>query len=376
MIKVLTTAPELRAIASEWDELADRDPESSPYQSATITLGLWRIFAPHVRPQVITARNGDGRLVGVLPTGIHRRRLGPIRIRVLGPLDLWYGSYFDAVVAAEHPEALREIMAATRRRGVPADTVAFPHLRPGSHLAQGARDTRDYLIGVESIRHEIPLAATGGDAGRNTRDIRRTWRRLLEAVPTARYEVLATAAAVEPWIRRFTELHRRRWEAKPTASIFADHVASRAFSSWFARLADQDLAELHVIRTDEALLAGLCVFRWQGCIYGWRQAADPAMAKHGLGIQLTQQAMATAGARGDRLYDMGRGAESYKDTWSARETGLLRSRAPGPGIRWSLLEFAGQALGRPWTRRWLQGVDGVKPAAATLPTASASPHAP
>ena len=227
---------------------------------------------------------------------------------------------------------------------------------------------------MESTRHEIPLAATGGDAGRNTRDIRRTWRRLLEAVPTARYEVLATAAAVEPWIRRFADLHRRRWEAKPTPSIFSDHAASQAFSSWFARLADQDLAELHVIRTDEALLAGLCVFRWRGCIYGWRQAADPAMAKHGLGIQLTQQAMATAGARGDRLYDMGRGAESYKDTWNARETGLLRSRAPGPGIRWSLLEFAGRALGRPWTRRWLQGVDGIKPAAAMQPTASASPH--
>jgi CelD/BcsL family acetyltransferase involved in cellulose biosynthesis len=372
-IDMVTSGAELHALTDEWNVLADRDPESSPYQSATITLGLWGIFARQVRPHVITARDRGGRLVGVLPTGIHRRRLGPIRMRVLGPLSLWYGSYFDAVVAVEHPEALREIMSATRRREVPADTVAFPHLRPGSHLARGARDTRDYLIGVESTRHEIALAATGGDAGRNTRAIRRTWRRLLDALPTARYEALTSAAAIEGWIQRFADLHRRRWNGTPTPSIFTDQAASQAFSSWFARLADQDLAELHVIRTDDALLAGLCVFRWRGCIYGWRQAADPALAKHGLGIQLNQQAMATAGARGDRLYDMGRGAESYKHTWSARETGLLRSRAPGPGIRWSLLDFAGQALGRPWTRRWLQGVDGVKPATATLPTASASP---
>ena len=41
MIKVLTTAPELRAIESEWDELAAADPSATPYQTAALTLGLW-----------------------------------------------------------------------------------------------------------------------------------------------------------------------------------------------------------------------------------------------------------------------------------------------------------------------------------------------
>ena len=185
MIKVLTTAPELRAIESEWDELAAADPSATPYQTAALTLGLWSLLAPNVHPLVVVARDDDGKLAAILPLGIHRRRVGPIPLRVLGPLALWHGSYFDAIVSPRcDPRTTTAMLSAARDHDDAWDGIMLPHLRLESHI-RGALGSAGLTPHAEGVRHAVRLTPAGAaTVGRFGKNIRRTWRRLLERFRT------------------------------------------------------------------------------------------------------------------------------------------------------------------------------------------------
>lgn len=354
MITILTDSAAVRAVGAEWDALAAVDPVSTPYQGALMTLGLWATLAPDVQPRVAIARNADGRLVGILPLGVHRRRVGPLRLRLLGPMALWHGSYFDAVLApGAGSETIAAMLSAARSHDAAWDAMALPHLRERSHL-RAILDSASLDSHPEGLARLVPLDSDGAMvSGQHGRDLRRRWRRTQEQFPDARYEVADTGPQVLRWAPLLVALHGERWSGTGTESPLPAADADHRMSSWLAGLADRKLVELHLLTASDQLLAGLCVLRWRRANYSWRLARDPRLQKLGLGIQVFHRAIEHAAARGDSAFDLGRGNESYKEIWSSEPTEICRVRSSGPGLRWRWLDWSGRITRRNWSDRWI-----------------------
>jgi CelD/BcsL family acetyltransferase involved in cellulose biosynthesis len=361
-VEILRDADAIERLIPEWNALAEADPNASPFARGDVAVGLWQVLAPHLAPRVITCRSADGVLQGVLPLAQDRRRVGPLWLRILGPLPRWHGQEFDVTIApTAPPETLQRLLAALPAAEPGHDAVVAQHLAATTPL-QGVvacteeRPTRRVTLTPDGAT--LPHAAT--------KNWRRTCRRTRERFPDVQTVHTHEAHALRIWLERFVVVHRRRWAGTPTPSQFEAPGAGVRFVAWWAGLVESGVADLHLIHAGEELLAGLCTLRGNGGTYGWRLAVAPEYPNLGLGIQICQAAMAHAGARGDRWYDLGSGEEQYKSLWIGETRPLLRWRAAGPGARWTALATLSQITGRQWSMRFLmggdQGENGTRPA--------------
>jgi CelD/BcsL family acetyltransferase involved in cellulose biosynthesis len=348
-LAVLHTPAEVERLLPEWNALAALDDDGAPFRRGDVTCGLWQVFAPALKPRVAIARDAAGRLIGVLPLARDHRRVGPMRLRILGPLARWHGAEFDVTLHPEAPpETIARLIEELRTDDPQHDAIVVQHISADARIIQ-AIQTRP-----ESVSRRVRLGPTGPTPlGRTAKNLRRTTRRTRETFPDLQLVHGVPATEVREWLVRFVALHRLRWSETPTPSPFDRARVGDRFVNWFAGLVETGLGELHVMRTGNDLLGGLCVLRGRHGTFGWRVAVTRSHTALGLGIQLCQAVMEHCGARGDRWYDIGHGEERYKGLWEAEVLPLYRWRSPGPGWRWPALKTLGTLTRRPWVQHFL-----------------------
>src|SRR5829696_8432759 len=82
-VEVLKSDREFAALEEEWEELLQQAPLATPFQSWAWLYSWWEYYGKDYELQLITARNSDGLLVGILPLMLHRR-LSCSRLLFLG----------------------------------------------------------------------------------------------------------------------------------------------------------------------------------------------------------------------------------------------------------------------------------------------------
>jgi CelD/BcsL family acetyltransferase involved in cellulose biosynthesis len=350
-VTVLREAAAIERLIPEWNALAAQDPNASPFCRGDVAVGLWQLLAPTLAPRVATFRNHDGELQAVLPMARDQRRVGPVRLRILGPLPRWHSQEFDATVAPTAPAGILSYLIEALRETEPwFDAIVVQHLGATSHLGAVTPCT------VEGTTRRVRLSTTGATLGRiAAKNWRRTCRRTLEQFPDLRTVHALEAAPLRSWLGEFVALHRARWAGTPTPSQFEAPDTATRFVEWWARLVESGVADFHLMHSGREMLAGLCTLRGRGGTYGWRLAVSPQYPSLGLGIQICQAAMQHLGARGDRWYDLGSGDDPYKLLWEGDERPLLRWRAAGPGPGWIALSSLSRLSRRAWSRRFLEG---------------------
>lgn len=97
-VEVITLPERLEALGSEWNALVQAMPRPCIFLSWEWVWTWWRHFGGRSRLLVVTARARDGRLVGVAPLHIVRRRLWRRSLEFLG--------YAGAGICADHLDFL------------------------------------------------------------------------------------------------------------------------------------------------------------------------------------------------------------------------------------------------------------------------------
>jgi len=374
-LAVLQTAAEVERLLPEWNALAAIDQDDSPFRRGDVAFGLWSVFAPDLEPCVGVARDAEGCLMGVLPLAWDRRRVGPMPLRILGPLPRWHGADFDATLNPRAPaNTLPRLLDAIRATTPHHDAVVL------QHIAARARIRCAVPTQPEDLSRRVRLGPDGPrPVGQMAKNLRRTTRRTLETFPTLQLIHGVPADEVRPWLHRFVALHALRWAGTTTPSQFAPPGVGDRFVAWFGDLVERGIGELHLMHAGDEILGGLCTLRARDGTYGWRLAVTTQHQALGLGIQLCHAVMASCARRGDLWYDLGGGEERYKGLWEADALPLLRSRSPGPGLRWRALATLGALTGRRWTERFLldpQKLDHGTSYAMATPVAQAQPGRP
>lgn len=320
-MEVLQSADQVAALTGEWDALALRDPHTSPYDSGTLMLGLGDLTPCPGTPYVITARDANRTLIGVLPL---RRSLATGRLggrRLIG-YTTWHTSYFDAALDPSSPDAGPSLLDALLRRD-DWDYCDLSFLRVDGNLlprchAAGAGQ----LSEIGSSRRVLPDTEKHSDSSKPV--MLRTTARRLRKFGDLRFCPAVPAAELADTLRRFGSLHTARWQAFGEAAEFAVAENARRLEATMLEAVRAGWARVGTLTLSDEMIAVHIAFRWQGTQYSWRMAHDAKWQAQSPGRLLLSLMIEDAFATGCTHCDLGRGDESYKELWATEGRPLSR----------------------------------------------------
>ena len=311
----LDAAPDLEAVRDDWTRLADA--AGNPFSTWEWASVWWRHYGAGREQLVRSCRNGEGRVVTILPLYLARR--GPLRIvRMIGhgPADQ---------LAPVCAPADRPLAAAALRRalddGIARWDVAMLDRLPGE-------DRWPELLGGEVERRESSPLLDAGGAGfedwvrsqsRNFREqVRRRERRL------ARSHDLAFRLCDDP--ERFdadydtlVALHRARFGERSRSFDPPRDALHREFGR--AAL-DRGWLRLWTLELDGRPAASWLGYRMGGIEWYYQAGRDPSLERESVGFVLMVHTIREALDEGMREYRLLLGDEPYKARFANADHGL------------------------------------------------------
>ncbi|MFH0903441.1 MAG: GNAT family N-acetyltransferase [Pseudomonadota bacterium] len=358
-VEVCRKDEDFLALREEWSGLY-RSSSASPFLSWEWLYPAWSDVTPSGELRIFTARDDNGRLVGLLPL-VEERLLGSVRSwSFLG--DSVIGSDYLDVLAPrgiERPVA-QLLWKEACKPDDQCDLLVLRDMAASSPslglLAQATQD--QHLWMQESQRHLCPRIVISGTFAEYLKKVGRAEnlrrrRRWLESRPGFAIDVATTPEAVSTALPDFFRLHDLRWQTEggsqgvtgPTIETFHRHAA--------AMLAEQGMVRLYTLSVDGRAIASLYLLARDGYRAFYQSGYDPAFAQRSPGLVLLGRAIEDAFAENASEFDFLRGVEKYKLEWANDERRTVEARVAlslvGAGMATvRLASRAGKWLARQW----------------------------
>jgi CelD/BcsL family acetyltransferase involved in cellulose biosynthesis len=328
---VLREERALEALAAEWNDLQERSPGATPFQSHAWLASWWRSYGRPGRLRLVTVRR-DGRLIALAPFYRDGAALRPLGAEITDFHDVLLDREFAGEAAARLAAALAaELRGPLARLDVPevrAD-AALHALLP--HWPRAARTLRaslvQYLPGVpmEEILTRLP--------GRTAQRTRVKLRKLAAAGVDVRL--------VPPWevpeaVDRMLALHALQWRDRGATpehmrGRFASHLRSAATG-----MAATERAQLREYRIDGRLIACDLMLQSRTMIALYVYGVHPeARERLDIAGMLFGESLAHAVSTGRTELSLLRGNEPYKQRWRpdpAHNERLLLGPSPAVAV--------------------------------------------
>lgn len=324
-VRVVSRAIDLRGLLPEWTQLFARDPRATPRNAPHLTYAFHQMFTPDTQPRVLVASDRAGVVRGVLPLGVRRRRIGPVALRELIPLISWHSYYADAVV---DPECSAEVCRALRVTLLQSgwDRLVIRHVHRASWLLDpdvGVLSRLPWLQLTEGVPSAMLALTPLPELGRRSRQDRDRRERALRETGKIRMGWEQPGPGFQKAADDFVRLHTALKRHQRQNCTFRFGSAERDFPLWLEAEVSEGRAGLFSIQRAGVLLAGHVMLRGRQEAHSYRVAWAPEAAAFGLGILQTSRVIEACAALGDRRFDLGPGAEPYKQKWSPQMTTLL-----------------------------------------------------
>jgi CelD/BcsL family acetyltransferase involved in cellulose biosynthesis len=324
----------LDAAGPEWRALFDAAGAPNPFLSWEWLEGWWSAFGAGRSLRLFEARDGEGRLCGLLALARRAGARPGRRWQLLGN-GLGGADYLDALVAGPRAAEARAALfgAALDAGGWDLlDLEDLPCGSPSVKLLRGLAALGGRRVEV-TRRFACPGFAVRGTFAEHLARVRRRETygrrvRWLARQPGFRIEVAAPGEAGAA-MRDFLRLHRLRWEAEGGSYGIPPGRAEELHLALAPRLAARGWLRLYRLFVGDAAIAAVYGIELGGRFYYYQSGYDPAWAARSPGFVLVGRTVEDAYARGLTDYDFLRGEEAYKLDWTAdrRETCAVRVRA-------------------------------------------------
>jgi CelD/BcsL family acetyltransferase involved in cellulose biosynthesis len=326
---VLRDRASIEALGAEWNALLRRSEADSVFLTWEWAQSWLEAAGDVVQPLVVTARDGQGQLVGLAPLYATALRLGGVlrfhALRVLGD-DQSGSEYADWIVRpdreAETSQALAEALlrdggrwdclwiprvagwTGARRR------LAAPFARLGLHVQErpGVFSAVELPDSYAAYLKMLPTK-TRSALQRKTRDVFAGGTSLAECRSEGERQELLDAL--------FT-LNHRRWSAAGQAGTFVRKPFEARFYRIFTRRAlERGWLRLFALRTGEAFQAVQIGYAYGGRFHQLQEGFDPAAAS-GAGNVLRGKVIERCIEEKLATYDFLGGFTEHKKRWLAR----------------------------------------------------------
>jgi CelD/BcsL family acetyltransferase involved in cellulose biosynthesis len=308
---VLRDGRALDALAGEWDDLQERSPGATPFQSHAWLSSWWHSYGRPGRLRVVTVRR-DGRLIALAPLYRDGAALRPLG----GEITDFHDVLLDHACVEDAAERLAAALAAELRG--PLARLDLPEVRADAAvhtvLAHWPRAARrlpsslvQYLPGVpmEELLTRLP--------GRTAQRTRVKLRKLAAAGVEVR--------VVPPWeapesVDRMLALHALQWRDRGATpehmrGRFASHLRAAATG-----MAATERAQLREYRLDGRLIACDLMLQSRAMIALYVYGVHPeARERLDIAGMLFGESLAHAVSTGRTELSLLRGNEPYKQRW-------------------------------------------------------------
>ncbi|HEY8543767.1 MAG TPA: GNAT family N-acetyltransferase [Acidimicrobiales bacterium] len=336
----------------EWNEAAAAQLDPNVFLTWEWLATWWQHLGarhPGARLHVVTVRDEEG-LVLAAPLFRAEWGYGPLRAPVLHQVSYDAGDYGGVLLVRRPEEAVAAFLAhladALRHEArsvvlsrLTSDSRFLATLRsaleasdqpgqPGRRgLAAAVTPTTDSLCPYAVVDDDYDLAAR-----RKRHRIRQRLARLAEAHDVVFAE--HTGPTLEDGLKRFVEVHRRRWDARADAmqGQLVDPDRQEFLLEAARELDAAGHLRLTTLQADGTTAAANLDYEYAGRLYMFKTGFDPAFGRSAPGHLLVSHVFDLGLARGVREFDFLRGDEDYKRGWTNRERHLVTVRLTRGGI--------------------------------------------
>ncbi|HSK98414.1 MAG TPA: GNAT family N-acetyltransferase, partial [Euzebyales bacterium] len=334
--EVLTDAGQLEAVRSAWDGLAQA--AQAPFGASAWSLAWWRHAAPRAAVLRAVVVRDDAGIAGVAPFYAHAGA-GMVRYGVLGdtvcsPVTPLARAGAQAAVAA----AVAAELARVRPR---PDLIAFDNLpatSPWPDLLRARWPGRGRPLLLRSERLATPLLELDGTyeqwlAGqsRNFRQQLRRHRRRLEA-RGAVFRMLTDAGELEERVDDFARLHHARFAGRGGSAVL-DPGVLRMLVDAGARMLDGGDYRLWLVEVDGKVISAHLLLAAGGRVTYWLGGFDDDWGSEQPALQTLAAALEHAYASGATAFDLGPGAQDYKERFTKQAVPGVDALLVPPGVR-------------------------------------------
>lgn len=344
-VEVLRSLSALAALRAEWSALHDAS-HAGPFNAWEWLYPWCRRIAPDRAPYVLTARNREGTLVGLMPLGIEEPRVLGRRVRRLAFLgETHVGSdYLDVVARAGSEEAVTRAFAGALREAEGTwDVLDLTDFREDSLTVRVLRETfsdrevrltERCLCPYETLTPGEPFDAFLKRTARRDNYLRR--RKWLEKQDGYRVERTDTPGELAGPMTDFFRLHAARWAADGGSSGIKGHGVEAFHRDATQYLAERGRLRLYTMRVGGRAVASVYGLVHQGAFIYFQSGYDPEWRARSVGLVLVGETFRDAIAEGLTEYDFLRGTETYKSDWvtKLRRTVSLRVHSTRGSGRW------------------------------------------
>ncbi len=334
-VKCLTSIEEMEAISGQWDLLLARSRNNS-YSLSWVWLSHWMsVFLKDDQPLCLAVYDDD-ELVGLAPLWVKRmRQLGLVSLKVLRFLgsEEISSDHLDLIISRKNSEAIcaaiwEHLYGPLRKEWdiweyfyVSTDSVVLHSLRKLSDV-----DNRclQMVISDYAVCPYIALPETWEtykkSLSRNSRRLLKTSTKLVSQAGTLEFRICDSADTISTFFGTHIELHRKSWNDRGLQGSFA----TERFRQFHRELAEDLLARgallLCVLDLDGTPVSSFYGLEHNKVMHAYTLGAERAVVpKASVGRVNIGLCVEAAIERGCREFDMLRGWEDYKYSWTDRE---------------------------------------------------------
>lgn len=327
-------AQDLHALGPEWNELLSDAPNKSAFLKHQWMSTWWRLIGSgsHSRQLfILTARDPQLRLVGILPLYRETHGSGPFRYRALRFVGTTHEApeHLDAIVrSADHARILQALVAGLSAHRNEYDALLLTDLAEDALLTPAlARWSESNGFSYRSWTWQVsPYLTTEGSfedymktvSSKHRYKVRHFGRRLAESYQVE-FEVAREPLPVRRALEELFELHAKRWSVKEDDVSGFDNELSRRFHRSLAEsLSGEDGIRLFLLRCDGRAVAACYCFHFDRRLFFYQPGWDPALRHLHVGKVLLGRVLQYCFQEGIREFDFLRGTEDYKSDWTSR----------------------------------------------------------
>jgi len=316
LVDVLEDTQGFALIKDEWEDLYRCSADVTPFQSWAWLYSWWELYGEGYELRLITMRNDEGLLIGIIPLMLERRRgFGRLLFVGTGPTD-----YLDALVKDGWEEVVFEAGARALERIGSWSVADLQQLRPNATAwgffrrweGPGSYVRQDGCPVVEAKSWDELLVS------RST-TLRSTARRSVRrAEADGVYRRIVSVADAEQAARRLVALHRESWQGR---HIEPEHLTQR-FESLIVAAARRMTAHgsggiSEFWRDGEVIISHFILFGRDHVETHTMGASQKALQRYQWSSLYIWDAVEVAGSRNKGYVDLLRGEEPYKLRWSS-----------------------------------------------------------
>jgi len=317
----------LRTLRSEWDGLLERSDHASVFTGWEWTEIAWQYTAPGKKPFVLVARDGQDRLVGVLPLE-RTSRFGLLHtIEVLGcsPVGYPYGDYGGLLAERGMEtaawEAMLEHLRSSKWSMIDLRNCMSTSSSPqGSPYAQQSGHSWGLKLQEVDVCRHLSLSASfdeylGGLSSNARQNIRRKLRKLAEDGHRIEVVEVKDEKARNEALEAVFRYHQERWVDDPSGGAFPDERSREMHRQLGALMAEANKLDLRLVRSAGGEIAGVIYnFRQNGTGYFYQLgfSQDEQWRPYSLGVCLLADSIKGAIEAGCTTFDLLRGDHDYK----------------------------------------------------------------